>query len=224
MAADAAKAAFYTRHKAQQRQSREVAIVDRQLHAVRQRIAQKQVSIVEVQRQHDDEHERFVMLRSQGKHAAQKKLRQRNAHGRQAKVYRSELAMLVAEEETLRIQLSAAKSELYYVRAEHGYYEARHRYLAAVARLSEVDTEASMHKLRLMQEAGIPRAYSPKEVWHYEYIERGELVVHFFFGGGLSPLGDGDSPDGNGHGHYRLMRGSPPTAHLSLHRDPVKVN
>lgn len=99
---------------------------------------------------------------------------------------------------------------------EQAYCTARHHMMRALAELEEGDAVALRRKLRYMSAANLPRTMDADDVLYYCDNER----VHLFYGGRLSPPGDGFSPDGQGHAHVVLIEDDKGGYLTHYHREP----
>lgn len=108
-------------------------------------------------------------------------------------------------------RLLAQESDLYLCNQE--YVLARHYMMRHIA--EEASNEAVAAKRKYVRAAKIPRDFLDDLgcIWMYRVADADERwEIHLFYGGGLSPTGEGTSPDGLGHAHHLLRltnRGKP---------------
>lgn len=99
---------------------------------------------------------------------------------------------------------------------ENDYCVARHRMMVALFALEAGDAAALVRKVRHMSRAVLPEEMDSDDVLYY----RDGRKTHLFYGGGLSPTGDGASPDGVGHGHVVLIEDNVGYFRVDYHRKP----
>ena len=100
--------------------------------------------------------------------------------------------------------------------AESNYCLARHRMMAALLALEAGSASALIRKVQYMSRAVLPEDMDSDEVLYY----RDGRKTHLFYGGGLSPTGDGTSPDGVGHGHVVIIESDAGYFRVDYHRKP----
>ncbi|HSW92513.1 MAG TPA: hypothetical protein VLH14_01375 [Patescibacteria group bacterium] len=87
---------------------------------------------------------------------------------------------------------------------EHDYCVARHNMMVALRDFEWREEAAANTAIRMasyMNVARLPPKLDFDDVLYYIDHRGG---VHIFYGGGLSPTGYGNSPDGRRHGHIKL--------------------
>lgn len=100
--------------------------------------------------------------------------------------------------------------------AENGYCVARHRMMVALLAVEDGSVSALVRKVGYMSLAELPPEMDSDSVLYYRAYEK----IHLFYGGGLSPIGEGESPDGSGHGHVVLVKSGGGEYQVEYHRMP----
>ncbi len=188
---------------------RRVSEVTRGLPDLDTRIKELEKSIVDSQAEHDilQNHADKAFERGAVKKGLAK-ARRRNEHGEAVKRARTERDALILRRKAVLNEAEALRNLLNLPRLNEGYVVARHHLLRAIVDGDTSDVARDM-KTAWALTAEIPPEFiaNPDSIWHYETMnDRGEVAeVHFFYGGTTAPTYEGESPDGDGHGHHVLV-------------------
>lgn len=101
-------------------------------------------------------------------------------------------------------------------RVESDYCLARHHMMMALLAVEDGSASALIRKVRYMSCADLPSEMDSDRVLYYREHE----TVHLFYGGEQSPTGEGESPDGRGHGHVVLIKEDEGGYRVDYHRKP----
>lgn len=137
---------------------------------------------------------------------ARRRVARRNAYGAEARLAREVRDRLNADARVLQERAEILSRELGLAALNLEYVVARHHLMEWIA-ANEDETDKAQ-KAEYCRSANIPPFYEDEQVRYYTDLDtHGEVVaVHLFYGGSVSPTGQGESPDGLGHAHHQLER------------------
>lgn len=138
---------------------------------------------------------------------ARRRVAKRNAYGAEARDAREERDRCSAQALQLNERADILSRELGLSSLGLEYVLARHRLMEAI--YAYETEEERQQKLEYCRAADVPEAFWGDRVRYYtddDAQSQQPIAVHLFYGGGISPTGEGVSPDGLGHAHHQLER------------------
>ncbi len=201
------EADYYSARRARDSARRKVATARAEIPALvnRARLLHQQALVAQALHDQQQAHADAAFRKNQQQKGA-KKVRQRNHHGQFAREARIERDRIQDEAAALEAQAESLARLLGLYQLNLDFVVARHRWMARLA--EEESHDAVLAKLEYARLANVPDDYvnDPGSIWMYAASTKMTVGdVHIFYGGGVSPTGEGVSPDGVGHAHHVLV-------------------